>query len=210
MRLSTRSFIRLPNAVFVSLLLVFAAAHGAEAKTCAAVKMRPDENWWGLGSSFGREMPFTAKSDFTCDLRANSYGNQTQSLLVSDKGRVVYCADPVEAKISGGTIRFESDGCEPAVFENGEPIMRNLEYVFPGQGYAEVRDEFMMGDGLLVAPVVEKGVSSRSVLLPPGSWIADDGTRYKGPAKIEVIVDLMRLPYFLRENQPVPIEEEKK
>ena len=94
--------------------------------------------------------------------------------------------------------------------KDGEPIMRNLEYVFPGQGYAEVRDEFMMGDGLLVAPVVEKGVSSRSVLLPPGSWVADDGTLYDGPARIEVSVDLQRIPYFLREKPPVSGAEERK
>ena len=78
----------------------------------------------------------------------------------------------------------------------GEPIMRNLEYCFPGMGYAEITDEFMMGDDLLVAPVMEKGAKSRKVVVPPGRWRADDGQEVVGPCVIEVPVSLSRLPYF--------------
>ena len=78
----------------------------------------------------------------------------------------------------------------------GEPMMRNLEYCFPGMGYAEVKDEFMMGDSLLVAPVVEKGATSRKVLVPPGRWLADDGSEVIGPCEITVAAPLSRLPYF--------------
>ena len=78
----------------------------------------------------------------------------------------------------------------------GEPMMRNLEYCYPNQGYADIKDEFMMGDALLVAPVVEKGATSRKVVLPSGKWKADDGQMYVGPAEIEVASPLARLPYF--------------
>ena len=78
----------------------------------------------------------------------------------------------------------------------GEPMMRNLEYSFPGRGYAEVLDEFMMGDDLLVAPVMEKGAVTRKVVLPPGKWLADDGKTYIGPARITVDAPLGRLPHF--------------
>ena len=78
----------------------------------------------------------------------------------------------------------------------GEPMMRNLEYCFPGNGYAEVKDEFMMGDALLVAPVMEKGAASRKVVIPPGKWKADDGQVYSGPAVVEVATPLSRVPYF--------------
>ena len=74
-----------------------------------SVKMLPGENWWGLCSNFGRQMPFNEKSDFQCDLRVSNYSHQSQSVLVSDKGRVLSCAEPVEATIGGGTIRFVSD-----------------------------------------------------------------------------------------------------
>ena len=78
----------------------------------------------------------------------------------------------------------------------GEPMMRNLEYSFPGNGYADIKDEFMMGDGILVAPVVEKGATTRKVVLPPGKWKADDGQTYVGPATVEVVAPISRLPYF--------------
>ena len=84
----------------------------------------------------------------------------------------------------------------------GEPMMRALEYVFPGKGCAEIKDEFLMGDDLLVAPVLEKGATSRRVVLPPGAWHATDGTRFEGPAEIEVDAPLARLPYFVRLRTP--------
>jgi len=84
--------------------------------------------------------------------------------------------------------------------KDGEPIMRNLEYVFPGQGYAEVRNEFLMGDDLLVAPVLEEGAKTRQVVLPPGKWRADDGKLHVGPVTISVETPLARLPYFQKED----------
>ena len=80
----------------------------------------------------------------------------------------------------------------------GEPMMRALEYVFPGRGYADVKDEFLMGDDLLVAPVLEKGASARRIVLPPGAWHADNGRIHDGPAEIEVDAPLARLPHFVR------------
>ena len=56
----------------------------------------------------------------------------------------------------------------------------------------------MMGEDLLVAPVLEKGVISRKVMLPPGKWKADDGRMYNGPTTIEIPAPLSRLPYFER------------
>ena len=82
--------------------------------------------------------------------------------------------------------------------KTGEPMMRNLEYCFPGMGYAEVKDEFMMGDDLLVAPVMEKGSTVRKVVIPPGKWCAADGEEYVGPAEIEVFAPLESLPYFMK------------
>jgi len=54
--------------------------------------------------------------------------------------------------------------------QTGEPIIRNMEYVFPGQGLEAVTDQFMLGDGILVAPVFTKGTWSRTVKLPIGKW----------------------------------------
>ena len=78
----------------------------------------------------------------------------------------------------------------------GEPMLRNLEYNYPGMGYAAVRDQFMMGTELLVAPVVEKGQTERKVVIPPGTWIADDGETVVGPKTVTVKTPLSRLPFF--------------
>ena len=81
---------------------------------------------------------------------------------------------------------------------DGEPILRGLEYNYPNQGYASVIDEFMMGTDLLVAPQMEKNATTRDVVIPPGTWKADDGTTVVGPKTITVKTPLARLPYFVR------------
>ena len=88
--------------------------------------------------------------------------------------------------------------------EDGEPILRSLEYNFPGHGYAAIIDEFMMGTDLLVAPVMEKGATSRKVILPPGDWTADDGKVYTGGTTISVDAPLSRLPHFVRRTIEMP------
>lgn len=52
--------------------------------------------------------------------------------------------------------------------ETGEPIIRCLEYNDPMQGYEEINDEFMLGEDILVAPVMEKGAEERTVVFPEG------------------------------------------
>ena len=80
--------------------------------------------------------------------------------------------------------------------KTGEPMMRSLEYAYPGNGYEEVNDQFLMGDRLMVAPQVVKGAVSRKVRIPPGTWKGDDGKVYEGPSSIEVATPLARLPHF--------------
>lgn len=50
----------------------------------------------------------------------------------------------------------------------GEPILRAMNYEFPQLNWIE--DQFMLGDRVLVAPVVEKGEVGRRVILPQGKW----------------------------------------
>lgn len=81
----------------------------------------------------------------------------------------------------------------------GEPIAQPMAMAFPDGGYEKVRDQFVLGNGIIVAPVVSKGARSRSVVLPPGEWKAEDGTRHQGGGKIEIQVPLERLPYFVKQ-----------
>jgi alpha-glucosidase (family GH31 glycosyl hydrolase) len=82
--------------------------------------------------------------------------------------------------------------------KTGEPILRHLEYVFPHAGYDRVNDQFLLGDDILVAPVLRKDAISREIVFPPGRWIGDDGARVDGPCRREVPAPLERLPWYRR------------
>jgi alpha-glucosidase (family GH31 glycosyl hydrolase) len=81
---------------------------------------------------------------------------------------------------------------------SGEPIVRSLDYQFPGQGYGSIGDQFLLGETILVAPVLEKGATQRTVLFPPGRWRGDDGQTITGPATRTVQAPLSQLPWWRR------------
>jgi alpha-glucosidase (family GH31 glycosyl hydrolase) len=80
--------------------------------------------------------------------------------------------------------------------KTGEPIVRHMEYMYPHKGYEKIIDQFMLGDYILVAPVVEKGKTSRKVEFPEGLWKGDDGNSVQGPARLTVDAPIHRLPWF--------------
>ena len=80
--------------------------------------------------------------------------------------------------------------------QTGEPVVRSLEYVFPHQGYEKVEDQFMLGNKVLVCPMLEKGKTGRTIVLPKGRWRSDTGKTYKGPTQVKTEVPLHRLPVF--------------
>lgn len=80
--------------------------------------------------------------------------------------------------------------------QNGEPIMRPMEYAYPHSGYLHIKDQFLMGEKLLVAPVLEEKASRRTVLLPPGKWRSYDGKVLTGPQQLTIEVTQESLPYF--------------
>ena len=80
--------------------------------------------------------------------------------------------------------------------KTGEPIVRSLEYMYPDQGYAGIKDQFLLGEKILVAPVTKKGARSRTVVFPKGTWKGDDGSVVKGPCKKKIEVPLKRLSWY--------------
>ncbi|SKB71899.1 alpha-glucosidase [Salegentibacter holothuriorum] len=80
--------------------------------------------------------------------------------------------------------------------KTGEPIVRTMEYSFPNNDYQNVKNQFMLGDQVLVAPILKKGQTQRSVLLPKGTWKDSSGNVIKGPIKKTVQANLDELPYF--------------
>ncbi len=79
--------------------------------------------------------------------------------------------------------------------KTGEPIVRCMEYQYPHQGFELVKDQFMLGDKYLVAPMTTSG-TERTVALPRGTWRDEQGKRYRGGKTYTIHVPLARLPYF--------------
>lgn len=82
--------------------------------------------------------------------------------------------------------------------KSGEPIMRHLAYVFPEENNEDVADQFMLGDDILVAPVIERFARTRNVVFPSGVWKSDRGESFLGPCSTAVEAPLNRLPWFRR------------
>src|SRR5262249_52512940 len=68
-------------------------------------------------------------------------------------------------------------------------------------------DEYLWGRDILVAPVVEKGATSRHLYLPPGTWY-DWWTHEKldGGRWIDRPVDLATMPLYVRAGAIVPLD----
>ncbi|MFT8348356.1 TIM-barrel domain-containing protein [Clostridium saccharoperbutylacetonicum] len=93
----------------------------------------------------------------------------------------------------------------------GAPVMRPLIYEFPqDKKLLEESFDFMIGNSILVANVLEKGVKARKVYLPEGATWFDWYTKqvYQGGQTIEVEVSLGSIPMFFRSGAIVPICEE--
>ncbi len=85
--------------------------------------------------------------------------------------------------------------------KTGEPILRHMAYVFPDEGLELVGDQYMFGDEILVAPVMQQGARSRTVRLPKGKWRGDDGSVVSGPCQITIEAPLSRLPFYTKVAQ---------
>ncbi len=82
--------------------------------------------------------------------------------------------------------------------KSGEPILRPLEYVCPHRGYEKINDEFLLGDDILVAPVIKKGETERNVVFPEGVWKDEDGNTYEGGTERMLDAPISKLLWFRR------------
>jgi alpha-glucosidase len=91
--------------------------------------------------------------------------------------------------------------------QTGLPIARALSLAFPDDPTTySLDDEFLLGDSVLVAPVVEKGAASREVTLPAGRWFDFwTGARHDGPVTITASAPLDVLPLYVRAGSVIPI-----
>jgi len=89
----------------------------------------------------------------------------------------------------------------------GMPIMRALWLHYPDDPKAvQCGDQYLWGKNVLVAPVVEKGATTRIVYLPRGVWY-DFWTHepLQGGREISCPVDLETIPLFVCEGSILPL-----
>jgi alpha-glucosidase/alpha-D-xyloside xylohydrolase len=88
----------------------------------------------------------------------------------------------------------------------GLPIMRSLWLHYPDDAAASARgDEYLWGRDILVAPVTERGASSRPVYLPRGAWYDFwTGQLFDGGREIQRPVDLATMPLYVRAGAILP------
>jgi alpha-glucosidase len=89
----------------------------------------------------------------------------------------------------------------------GAPYVRPLWWGSPeDRALRDCEDAFLLGDGLLVAPVLDHGAVRRSVRLPRGRWYDTlTGEAYEGPAQVTVDAPLSRIPVFARAGAVLPV-----
>ena len=111
---------------------------------------------------------------------------------ILDKKHLEICRKMAWQHVEMGSYILE---CAKHASQTGEPIVRHMEYMFPDKGFAECKDQFMLGDKYLVAPVVTSD-NQREVMLPEGRWRDEQGKIHKGGKTITIDAGIERLPYF--------------
>ena len=87
--------------------------------------------------------------------------------------------------------------------EFGRPIMRPMFYEFPEQEICwDLKEQYMYGDSMLVAPILYEDTEERSVYLPQGhTWtLLHNGQVYEGNQTITVSAPIDIIPVFIKDN----------
>ncbi|WP_099224567.1 TIM-barrel domain-containing protein [Listeria costaricensis] len=101
---------------------------------------------------------------------------------------------------------------ERNAYENGVGLVQPLTFNYPDDdNVANMTNEWMFGDNLLVAPILEEGAGSREIYLPAGTWIDyNRGDVYEGGQTISYQVDAENwsdLPMFVKQGAIIPMQQ---
>ncbi|RTR27570.1 DUF5110 domain-containing protein [Robertmurraya yapensis] len=86
--------------------------------------------------------------------------------------------------------------------EQGLSVMRPLLMEYPDDAKTyNLNDQFMLGDNVIFAPILNPSVTDRAVYLPKGDWVEyTTGTTYEGEQAHLVHAELEDLPIFVRKG----------
>lgn len=86
----------------------------------------------------------------------------------------------------------------------GKPVFRAMQLVEGFQDHTDIKDQFMVGDNLLVAPLFT-GETGRKVILPPGRWYDFYTGDLAGEGTITISGSLDQIPLFVRDGGIIPM-----
>lgn len=88
------------------------------------------------------------------------------------------------------------------------PILRSLDKVEPDNSKVRsVADSFVLGNALLIAPIVSAGAMQRHVYLPTGRWYSYiSNAPYEGSRYVSVDVTLEATPVFVKAGTTLPLQ----
>ena len=86
--------------------------------------------------------------------------------------------------------------------DTGVPPVRPLGFAYPNDVEShDIYDEFMLGEGLLVAPIITENCFEREVYLPAGTWTELlTGKSFVGGRSVTAAASLGEIPVYLNEN----------
>ncbi|GAB3399030.1 glycoside hydrolase family 31 protein [Flindersiella endophytica] len=94
---------------------------------------------------------------------------------------------------------------------SGAPYVRPMFWADPDDHQLRrIEDQFMLGDALLIAPILQAGIRRRSVRLPRGTWYdRRTGAVHHGPATITVETQMGSIPVYARAGSVIPVERDE-
>jgi alpha-glucosidase len=92
--------------------------------------------------------------------------------------------------------------------ETGTPLIRPLFWLDDeNSDLWEIDDMFLVGEQMLVAPILSNGDRKRNILLPLGDWYQlGPDTYHAEPGTLEVDAALALIPVFIRAGSILPID----
>ena len=93
---------------------------------------------------------------------------------------------------------------------DGSPIQQPLVYQYPDDpACREIEDQFLCGESLLIAPVMEKNASSRNIYLPDTEWYEWQSDKsHTGKQVIRQNVEVDSIPIFVKAGSVIPLNTE--
>jgi alpha-glucosidase len=74
----------------------------------------------------------------------------------------------------------------------------------------DIEDEFILGESLLIAPIMDEKVTNREITLPAGIWYSIwDDQKYIGPTGVDYPVCLETIPIFVKGGTIIPMDENR-